>query len=278
MQYSEILDNLNPNISIAVRPTVYVQHKPFWSEKKTKLDATIWNVIKGNIFIEINNQKFSATVGDVIIFYPQTQYKAYTDNNGCEFLYNRFSLELGNNINLLEEINISGIIPAKYISSSSKKFCTEVIDKHLSNHTTSFEFYALFMSYLSKIINISKIYDYIHFPFGIKYNNKSYLHNTMVFMSEHFRNDLSIKELAKMANMSEKHFSTSFHQMLGLSPKQYIIQCRMNAAAKMLINTNNTISAIASELGYSDVYSFSKAFKKYYDEAPIDFRKQSNKF
>ena len=95
----------------------------------------------------------------------------------------------------------------------------------------------------------------------------------MSYINEHFLEDLSIKDIAQKAGFNEKYFIHQFRIQLGIPPKQYMIKCRMRYAVHMLIHTEEKIKDIALHLGYADVYSFSKAFKKYYDHSPSEFRK-----
>ena len=73
--------------------------------------------------------------------------------------------------------------------------------------------------------------------------------------------------------MSEKYFIQYFHIHTGTSPKQYLVEKRMKHALLLLANPVNSLTYTAARLGYSDQYAFSKAFKKYYGEAPSSFRK-----
>ena len=63
--------------------------------------------------------------------------------------------------------------------------------------------------------------------------------------------------------------------MVGISPKKYIIECRMRYAEELLRATNQKISDIATHIGYADAYSFSKAFHKRYNQSPSEFRKNA---
>lgn len=54
-------------------------------------------------------------------------------------------------------------------------------------------------------------------------------------------------------------------------------QARMSAASMMLINSSDSISKIAEDVGYSSIEHFSAAFKKYYGTAPTQYRKSFQK-
>jgi AraC-like DNA-binding protein len=80
-----------------------------------------------------------------------------------------------------------------------------------------------------------------------------------------------MSELAALVGISEKYFITSFRKALGITPGQYIYQIRMNRARDYLNENKYTVQQIASLLGYPDPFTFSKAFKKYYQVAPSRF-------
>ena len=81
-----------------------------------------------------------------------------------------------------------------------------------------------------------------------------------------------MKELASLANLSEKRFISTFKNTVGLSPGQYINRLRMRKAVELIGNTDKKISEIAQILGYADQYAFSKAFRRTFGESPTEFR------
>ena len=59
---------------------------------------------------------------------------------------------------------------------------------------------------------------------------------------------------------------------MGISPRQYIVRCKMKKALELITGSDVKISEIAETLAYSDQYAFSKAFKKFYGESPSFYR------
>ena len=64
-----------------------------------------------------------------------------------------------------------------------------------------------------------------------------------------------------------------FKQDTGMTPQQYLIECRITQARNLLLNTSMSLDEIAEQTGFSDRYHFSKMFRKYADAAPAAFRK-----
>jgi AraC family transcriptional regulator len=79
---------------------------------------------------------------------------------------------------------------------------------------------------------------------------------------------LSIEQVAQACNLSEYHFFRIFKAVMGISPHQYLIRKRIENAHSLLINKAHSVSDVAFLCGFSDVFSFSKAFKKHTGTAP----------
>jgi len=93
------------------------------------------------------------------------------------------------------------------------------------------------------------------------------------YMSLHFRTSIDLKQLAARHNITYSRFRTLFKKITGLSPKQYILQLRMETALELLENTDMPVKEIALSLGYDSQNYFSSAFHKRFGHYPSDARK-----
>ena len=92
-------------------------------------------------------------------------------------------------------------------------------------------------------------------------------------MKENFSNpNLKICDLAKSANMSEKNFRRIFEKVYQKKPYAFLQEYRIEQAEFLLKYTSQNISDIAIRCGFSDVYSFSHAFKRINKISPLKFR------
>jgi AraC-like DNA-binding protein len=73
---------------------------------------------------------------------------------------------------------------------------------------------------------------------------------------------LHIKAMAEMAYMSEFHFLRTFKEFYGVSPYQYYLRRKLDIAVDLLQSTSLPITTIAYDIGFKDVNSFSRFFKK----------------
>lgn len=96
------------------------------------------------------------------------------------------------------------------------------------------------------------------------------------FMEEHFRENHSVKELAKLSNMSTRHFTRIFSDIYHITPKKYILQQRLLSACRLLEDERETssITEIALNLGFSNSNYFTRLFHNTYGMTPSEYRSQ----
>ena len=83
----------------------------------------------------------------------------------------------------------------------------------------------------------------------------------------------NLESLAAEAGISSRTFRRQFKQRMGLSPRAYLLSQRINRAKQLLTDTTQPIKQIASALGYSDVYFFTRQFKEQTGLPPALYRR-----
>src|SRR5690606_37221192 len=77
--------------------------------------------------------------------------------------------------------------------------------------------------------------------------------------------------VAKYIGVHRSHFTKEFVNEFGITPVQYLLSLKMNRAKEMLSEKSFSITEIAYSLGYSDLYSFSRAFKNFFGVSPTKY-------
>ena len=83
---------------------------------------------------------------------------------------------------------------------------------------------------------------------------------------------ITLGEMAALAGMSVPYFCSRFKNAFGLPPMECLIQHRLHRAAHLLSDRNLTVSEIADQSGYNDLFHFSKMFKKQFGVGPREMR------
>lgn len=96
----------------------------------------------------------------------------------------------------------------------------------------------------------------------------------LVYIEKNLKRMIDLEELTKVADISPSTVTRLFKKHLSLTPMQFINQSRIKAAQKLLARTNQSIYAIASQVGIPDQFYFSKLFKSHTGTAPLAYRKR----
>lgn len=94
------------------------------------------------------------------------------------------------------------------------------------------------------------------------------------YMRDHVADDISLAQLADMAAMSERTFVRRFRDVAGMPPGQYLQKMRLDIAKHLLEETDQPLEWIVGQVGYSDVSSFRRLFKKEVSVSPGVFRER----
>lgn len=97
---------------------------------------------------------------------------------------------------------------------------------------------------------------------------------TIRYIQNHYREQVTLDLLAEQFNYSSRHLSMRFKRKTGYSPIDYLIKIRVSTAQNLLVRSDAKLRDIAAEVGYSDVYYFSRIFKKYVGMSPSLYQKK----
>jgi AraC-like DNA-binding protein len=98
------------------------------------------------------------------------------------------------------------------------------------------------------------------------------------YINQHYKEDLPLEFVAKIAGFSKFHFTRWFKQFAGMSFYEYLTQVRIRVAESMLANTEVPITEIALESGFQSIATFNRVFKYNHNLTPTEFRsKEQNR-
>jgi AraC-like DNA-binding protein len=72
--------------------------------------------------------------------------------------------------------------------------------------------------------------------------------------------NISLADMASVAYMSRYHFNRTFRQVTGLPPRRFLSKLRVEAATRMLLNTDSSVTEICLDVGYSSLGTFVRRF------------------
>ena len=91
-------------------------------------------------------------------------------------------------------------------------------------------------------------------------------------MREHLAGSFTVQELAAQAGLSASHYAATFRARVGRPPIVFFNFLKVQAACQQLTHSSLRIKEIANQLGFEDVYYFSRVFTKLMGLSPRQFR------
>ncbi len=93
-------------------------------------------------------------------------------------------------------------------------------------------------------------------------------------LRQNYREDISIRELARIAGLSLRQLQRKFKAFFGVGPKQFLIKTRLLAACHALRGTDQSLAEVAFACGFSDQSAFARHFRSQFGLTPREFRRQ----
>lgn len=95
------------------------------------------------------------------------------------------------------------------------------------------------------------------------------------FMQEHFHRSPTLVEIAKIVHLSPFHFHRRFTELLGLTPKHYLLDCQIFEAKRQLIARQKNLAKIARDCGFAHQSHFTSRFKQATGLTPTRWRRMA---
>lgn len=214
--------------------------------------------IHGSGTTTIGKKEYSYEDYSYILVEPNI-YHTETPSKETELVYFGFEID-----------NHSVPIKSGYFNDDSRHSILDIIQlikEEESNKDSNYlEMIGLYISQI--IINLNRMLE----PKKINRNSSfSYVIN---FINENYHEKLEVEKLAEMACLSYHRFRHLFKEVTGFSVIQFILFTRFKNAKWLLENTEESITNIAFNCGFSNTAQFSNLFKKNFNVSPKDYRKK----
>lgn len=217
-------------------------------------------VVEGEIEFSHGGNKYICGKNNVIFIPGNTTYRYATPKTAKIAIINFFLTERSG----FSEFQIASVDNLDSFLVDHAVLCKIITSASLTAHT---EFLSVFYKMLTRLIN----------TIGMNQGFNSTWHITEYINANLNSPDLTVSSIAQAAGFSEVHFRKLFKSYYGISPKQYVQNLRIEKAKRMLQSSNESISKIAVECGFSTIFYFSKLYKDKTGYSPYEYRERYRK-
>lgn len=194
---------------------------------------------------------------------PTTGYCHFESYDKNAFKVWFFRRGMSSTVSVLDMLD-SGVISFRMRSNISCELCLQLYNIPSYNDVT----------YFFKIEQPNVWTDY---KIPLKKNQQQHKNSATVqalkYIREHYYERITVTDIASYALVNPNYLSGIFHRDVGQTIPAYINFCRINLAKQLLSETDDSITNIASRVGYFDSAHFLKTFKKIVGVSPKEYRK-----
>jgi len=100
------------------------------------------------------------------------------------------------------------------------------------------------------------------------------IERALTYIREHFRERITVEELAEMVHISTRQLHRKFVETFGFSPQTFIMKLRIQSACDALQHEGAEISHVAAAHGFCDQSSFTQHFHRHMGMTPLKYQRQ----
>ncbi|WP_145134314.1 AraC family transcriptional regulator [Paenibacillus sp. Y412MC10] len=244
------------------------------------MDYELIVMTHGTLYISGDDETYEVSQGEYLLLPPFTRQKG-AEPSDCSFYWLHFSssqnlpkLDLSHYTHVHENGRI--VIPQYGTLRNPEKIV--VMMKQLQDSVRGYNEQTL-NDYMSTVI-LCELYNQLFFEKnnpGKSFKQTQLYNDILDYIKWSRHENIKVSEIASHFGYNEKYLSHLFTTVSGISLKQYILQQKMELAKYLLTDTNQNVSEISSQLGYSDPHHFMKSFKKIMGLTPTEFRNAYSK-
>lgn len=208
--------------------------------------------------------------------YTQRDTRHVSDNNHMIFVpagadYSFANEEPGEciQVEFIADLKDTRIISTPVSNSAELQSTLEKIERSFTFKKPGYHAYCL--SGLYRLLYSMTVQSQQGYLSGLK---KQRLQPGLEYLEAHYQElGLSVAQMAEAADVSEVYFRKLFTEVFGMPPKKYLNLIRMSKAKELLLTKEISVQQVAEEVGFHDVYSFCKSFRRAHDCTPTQYRK-----
>ncbi|MDY3071789.1 MAG: AraC family transcriptional regulator [Eubacteriales bacterium] len=253
-------------------------------------------ILKGGARHMIGGHAFEVTKGDIFIVPPYVPHRilpsedaaASDDGTICEF---EFAPEFINS-NFTDYAEAKSFFDFAYIepflvteahvrpflnlTGSLQLEVEGILDEAYAEYTEKRDGYGLVIKslLLKLLVLVGRRYTEAIRADGSIYDRHSRaIHDVMRFAEEHYPEEISLADAARIAMLSPSYFRNMFKSVTGKTFVEYLMQVRLAHACERLTRTADSVTDICGAVGFNSVAHFNKSFKRIIGETPSEYRK-----
>lgn len=229
---------------------------------------------KGPLYLEIENKNFVVHTNEFIIIPPFTTMVGYYPSpNNIEFYWLHFFMPSQINIStgIPKDINNQVILPQ--LSNVFNRGQLIILIHQLLALNVQNSYNRVIANYFISIILIKLSHDLLEI-LPIKSEERTKIDDLREWVRTNIYRSPTVSEMADHVNLNPQYLSRLFKKIVGISPKKYLLNLKLETAQALLIRTNLSIKEVSNNAYFKNEKLFLRQFKQSIGLTPSQYRAQ----
>ena len=232
---------------------------------------------KGCLYVMVCDEKISLHDGEMLIVSPSVSHAMMGTEPGSSIHSIYFNIEQNGKKGTLDLYKIiSKIIDGNYVKIPGLIELSDILTniREKCEEKDIFALSTLCHQFLMGLVRLTGAAHHIYNG-ATSDNSNLRIHKIHTLLHSRFREDITISDLADNLHLSSRQVSRIIKEKFGCTFKELLTKIRMQMAGEMLLRSDDNVSKIASQVGYSSVRGFYSAFRSHFGCLPKEYKKKS---
>ncbi len=223
----------------------------------------------GEMDVTVDDETYHMQKYDLMLYHPGQKHSLETtEDSSCSYMSIAFTMDTGIKGNLKNRV----FHTRKDLYQTLTRFMKAIQEDTPLNME-------LAMLHLKEVLILLYQFDGEEKPAGQETTLQSHYDDTMlneilVFIHNNVYASYAVEDLCQKFSISRSSLQALFRANLGMTPKQYISELKLNEAKKLISQHEHTISQVSDLLGFTSIHYFSRRFKSYFGIAPSEYARE----
>ena len=238
-----------------------------WRRQNIVFDQNkFYYITHGSCHITIWDKVYEGKPG-CWFFIPANAPHSYYNDSSIPFGLYSVHFNLYPKMNLPEKLNLGYMVKDKENSEAERIFGKFAAICESQLLCDKIETKACLLRLLKEYIDLSG-----QGSIAVSGKSSEGLNRVLSYINENLHQHISNCELAEKCHLQLTHFVRFFKEKVGQTPQRYITHKRLEAAKRLLEQTELSITEITESVGFYDSAHFSRSFKQMYNISPLNYR------
>lgn len=217
-------------------------------------------VTEGKLVVRTDQRSHRLSSGEAVLVPPRTMHQFVYDDPRAEWMSFSFGVE-----GRIEADGLHRLSRCPFLSGVTRTISSLIPDANFPDDHVRTAIAAQLVSVLSYVYAPTREDD------GNRFN--PLVQNVLAFVRSRNGRNTSVQEVADHLGYTANHVSAQFRSLVGESLKHFLDRQRAQKARSLLLYTNLSVTQIAETLGFNDIFSFSRHFRRMTGRSPRRFRR-----